>query len=461
MPLPAHGRQIKFGGLYDDPLAPLPSGTRPRITAVERSTTTGLPHEGNSRPLKHYEPLADCRIANKRYGEISELTATALVPLSAPAIIPLPQIHRMPRCEVRSTMNGRSSVISIIFLAMALIAPAAADAQTPGQPQQDTSAFHLGDIVSLPKPSLDSAMAWTDQYFFHQWRIQQHVDSNECRLLDEDGNLHTTGTYAECRTELDSIRSQQNLEPMHGKAVVLLHGLAAPCWSMQLLARHLRQNGNFETFAIDYASTRSTIDAQAQSLARVIESLEGIEEINLVGHSMGNIVIRRYLAGDPSPNAGWHADPRIKRIVMIAPPNHGSITATRLSDYSLFKAALGKSARQLGVEWPSLETRLAIPTCQFGIIAGGYGNRLGLNPFLPGDDDGRITVETTRLAGATDFQVIPAVHEFIANDPRVFNYTLHFLQDGYFISPEQRVAIPRGEVANRPSPSQKQASTTR
>ena len=239
---------------------------------------------------------------------------------------------------------------------------------------------------------------------------------------------------------------------MHGKGVVLLHGLGAPCWSMQLLARHLHKHGGFEVFPIDYASLRSNIDHQALSLAHVIRSLEGIEEIHLVGHSMGNIVIRRYLAGDDSPSGGWRPDPRIARIVMIAPPNHGSIAATRLADNALFKATFGESGQQLGVNWQDLESRLATPSGEFGIIAGGSGGRIGLNPFLPGDDDGRITVETTRLAGAADFIVVPALHELIGHDPRVFDYTLKFLTEGCFVSPAQRRSIPRDPIAggNRP-----------
>ena len=182
-------------------------------------------------------------------------------------------------------------------------------------------------------------------------------------------------------------------------------------------------------------------------------SLEGIEEIHLVGHSLGNIVIRRYLAGDDSPSGGWRPDPRIARIVMIAPPNHGSITASRLADNYLFQKVFGEAGQQLGANWRDLEGRLATPATEFGIIAGGYGNRFGLNPFLPGDDDGRITVEGTRLAGASDFLVVPAVHELVANDPRVFDYTLRFLTAGYFVSPERKHGIPHdplfGEVRSQ------------
>jgi pimeloyl-ACP methyl ester carboxylesterase len=216
---------------------------------------------------------------------------------------------------------------------------------------------------------------------------------------------------------------------------------------MKMLARHLRNKGGYEVFPVDYASLRSGIDDQARSLARVIQSLEGIEKINLVGHSMGNIVIRRYLAGDQTPSVGWSPDPRIDRVVMIAPPNHGSITATRLSDYSLFKAVFGESGRQLGADWQDLQKRLATPEVEFGIIAGGLGHRMGFDPFLPGDDDGRITVKTTRLDGASDFLVVSALHELIAHDPRVLRYTVRFLADGYFVSPDQKQGIPRASVA--------------
>ena len=97
---------------------------------------------------------------------------------------------------------------------------------------------------------------------------------------------------------------------------------------------------------------------------------------------MGNIVIRRYWAGDQTSSQGWRPDPRIARIVMIAPPNHGSSTATRLSDNYIFKTLFGESGRQLGVNWKDLESRLATPDVEFGIIAGGCGNQIGLDPFF-------------------------------------------------------------------------------
>lgn len=350
-------------------------------------------------------------------------------------------------------MNPRTDANRWTCVAWAIVLSVAecSRAEEAERPSPATNGFRLGNTMSLLSPPLDGVLSWTDQHFFHKWRIQQHAKSNQCRLLDENGKRHALGTFEECLAKLESIKREQNLAPMRGKGVVLLHGLGAPCWSMYLLGRHLQKHGGYEVFAVDYASTRSTIDDQARSLASVIKSLEGIEEINLVGHSMGNIVIRRYLAGDKTPSHQWRPDPRIARIVMIAPPNHGSSTATRLSDNFLFKAVFGESGRQLGVSWEDLESRLATPDVEFGIIAGGYGNGLGFDPFLSGDDDGRITVQTTRLAGASDFVVVPALHELIANDPRVFDYTLRFLTAGYFVSLEQRHGIPRTPLAERGS----------
>ena len=120
---------------------------------------------------------------------------------------------------------------------------------------------------------------------------------------------------------------------------------------------------------------------------------------------------------------------------------------------SKFKKVFGEAGQQLGVGWEELERRLTTPTAEFGIIAGGMGNRVGFSPFLlPGDDDGRITVETTRLAGAADFVTVSSVHELIGNDPRTFRYTLSFLDNGYFRSLAERESIPLDPVAEQSSP---------
>ena len=72
-----------------------------------------------------------------------------------------------------------------------------------------------------------------------------------------------------------------------------------------------------------------------------------------------------------------------------------------------------------------------VPACEFGILAGGTGWPGGFNPLMPGDNDGLLEVETTRLAGASDF-LVPTPHMGMLHSPEVMRYTLNFLQHGSF-----------------------------
>ena len=80
--------------------------------------------------------------------------------------------------------------------------------------------------------------------------------------------------------------------------------------------------------AVDYASTRGSIDAAAATVAEVISDLPQAAPLAFVGHSMGNIVTRRLIqrwveADDPTLH-------RCRAMVMLGPPNQGAAIARRL-----------------------------------------------------------------------------------------------------------------------------------
>ena len=337
-----------------------------------------------------------------------------------------------------------------VLLILILIGPVRGQDVTAKRPNQGAS--FLGAFANgTPKPTLGGSQFWGDVHVFHDWRIQQRVGEERYRLLSPKEFCHADGTFGQCRAKLEQIKLGENLGPMRGRAVIILHGLAATRWTMRLLAEHLEDDGHYTIVNVEYPSTRQTMADHASSLARVVEGLPEVQQLNFVGHSMGNIVIRHYLA-DIQKKYG-RQDPRLGRVVMIAPPNHGSLTATRWSDNSAFKAVLGRPGRQLGADWSWLESDLIAPPCQFGIVSGGRG-KSGFSPFLPGDDDGRIRVETTKLVGARDFVLVPNIHEFIGNDPRTFGYVLKFLNEGHFVAADQRnpiVGQPASQVAKQPS----------
>ncbi|MBN2217640.1 MAG: hypothetical protein JW719_09730, partial [Pirellulales bacterium] len=335
------------------------------------------------------------------------------------------------RCFARRFNVSRRFTAVVLLWWSVLSGTAALRAVEPSDDASagDPSTGH-NEIIAMPTGG--GNQFWADELFFRGWRIQCNVLTDHYRLLDPDNRRHTWGTFDECRAKLDEIRRRDNLPPMKGRAVVVLHGLMRSRRSMAGLCKYLEEKGGFTAVNVSYPSTRRPIGEHARSLARVVENLEGIDEIYFVGHSMGNIVIRHYLGDQIDPATGRPRDRRFKRMVMLAPPNQGSELAEALGDNGLFTMIDGKPGQELGIDWAAIKDRLATPPFAFGVIAGGRGDGQGYNPVLPGDDDGVVSVATTRLDGQADFLLLPVLHSFIMKDARAREATLRFLQTGRF-----------------------------
>lgn len=301
--------------------------------------------------------------------------------------------------------------------------------------------------IDKPHWTLESATGggrqfWTDELVFHDWRIQRNSLTGHYRLLDEKNIRRAWGTFEQCQTELAVARRSGILPPLGNRVVLVLHGLVRSRESMDELTQFLRRRGEFTVLNVTYASTRGKVSDHATALAKIVQHLDGVQEVSFVGHSLGNIVVRHYLH---DREQGIHADgpvPRLGRIVMLGPPNQGADMARRFQGNLVFKAVWGQSGLELARPWHELEQHLAVPNCEFGIIAGGQGKDSGGNPFVPGDDDYVVSVAETRLGGAADFLVLPVSHSFMMGDDQVKECTLKFLQSGYFVAPNARQPIP-------------------
>ena len=319
----------------------------------------------------------------------------------------------------RNPMQWRSSLMAIGFaIGMVFGATAYPDEGAVLSPAEKIQKRAEDFLVAK---TLGTRQLWADVSYFARWRIQQNVYTKSCRLVDPQRVHRVTGTLEDCQNAFNSIRNDLKLTPETGSAVILIHGLLQTSHCMKEMANTLRQAG-YVPIEFDYPSTQVSIPEAARFLEKLIASLEGFQEINFVVHSMGGLVVRAY-----AMNFG---DPRIKRMVMLGTPNRGAELADITQQVWIIRTASGPGARQLGTRSDGLVQKLPAPNFEFAVIAGSRGTPSGWNPLIPGDDDGTVTVESTRLPGAADFNTVRAVHSNLLWDAEAIAQTVSFLKLG-------------------------------
>ena len=204
------------------------------------------------------------------------------------------------------------------------------------------------------------------------------------------------------------------------ETVVLVYGLWMRGWVMALLGLRLRRCG-FHTVVFSYPSMRASLSQNALSLARFVAEITA-PRIHFIGHSLGGLLVLQMLA--------QHAAPRAGRVVLLGSPYHVSYTASKLARIAPRYCLIGRSMRQ----WLEQEAPECAGRYQVGAIAGsrslGGGRLLG---GLPYPNDGVVTVEETRMPGASDWIALDVSHSSMLFSAGAARQACAFLQHGHFL----------------------------
>ena len=223
--------------------------------------------------------------------------------------------------------------------------------------------------------------------------------------------------------------------PFHGEAsvrqqkpecVILLHGLIRTSSAMTPIADALQEEG-FIVVNQDYPSRQYPIE-ELSELA-VNNGLErcrnqGAQRVHFVTHSLGGILVRYYLSKLSIPVLG--------RVVMLAPPNQGSALIDLMAPFPELADIIGPAGYQLGTNEASIPLMLGPANYEVGIITGDHTVNPVMSAYLEAPNDGKVTVESARLKGMTDFLVVPHAHPFIMRNENVIGQTIYFLYFGKF-----------------------------
>ncbi len=208
--------------------------------------------------------------------------------------------------------------------------------------------------------------------------------------------------------------------------VILLHGMGRSATSMNKMESQLESAG-YTVWNKSYASTKEPIEDLAlthvQSGVDYCQTQQA-ESIHVVTHSLGGILIRVYLQDNLIKNLG--------KVVMLSPPNKGSEVADLLKDWKLYQWLTGPAGQSLGTEKTSIPNTLKAINAPIGIITGQHSSDPWFSVYIPGDDDGKVSVESAKLEEMHDFLVVDAGHTLIMRDSFVIQQTKTFLQEGKF-----------------------------
>jgi len=209
-----------------------------------------------------------------------------------------------------------------------------------------------------------------------------------------------------------------------GDYVIILHGIARSNKHMSNLAKFLTKN-NFDIINLTYPSTLYKIEELVDLInSEISHRITKNKPTHFIGYSMGGLIVRALINKYQYKN--------LEKVVQLATPNHGSEIADLIKNFWLYKKIFGPAGQELTTDQTEIQHLFGQVNYQLGIIAGNTSIDPISSIIIPGENDGKVAVERTKLEGMKDHIVINASHTLFPSNKMVQKQTLYFLKNGKF-----------------------------
>lgn len=187
-----------------------------------------------------------------------------------------------------------------------------------------------------------------------------------------------------------------------------------------ILLRNRLAGAGFAPSVFHYPSMRAALPEVTAALAAHLRALG--KPAHLIGHSLGGLMILETFETQGELPPG--------RVVLLGSPVQGSRAARAVANWPVGPQLLGALAATALTTGQRREWRWPR---EIGLIAGSRSAGMGrMFADLPEPNDGTVSVEETRLAGATEHQVLDVSHTGMLLSSRVAASAAAFLAHGRF-----------------------------
>ncbi len=208
------------------------------------------------------------------------------------------------------------------------------------------------------------------------------------------------------------------------KQILLIHGLDQKKINCLKIIKKIEKN-NFCSFF-----SYKTSETIPEIVDRLHEYLQNMDEYYCITLSFGAIILRNYVHKYGVGN--------LKRAVMIAPPNKGSVLLQEVMKRKTGKLLFGKLA---GDFLKNEDKYLPLePEFDVGVIAGNKPHLFSskamtkyvLRFFDPEDSDGRVKVEETKLPFMKDYVLLNLSHTDMVYTDKAVDMAISYIENGKF-----------------------------